>query len=262
MNAGELEGWIEASGLPPGVRGGMATRRFAGVSTSPFERANYGERCGDDVAAVARNRALLRESLGLTREPLWLHQVHATGVVVVSADESSGASAALQEPGDAAPVADACVVRGRGLAAVIQTADCLPILLAASGSDEVAAIHAGWRGLAAGVIEATLAAMRLAPASIQAWLGPAIGRRAFEVGPEVRAAFVDTDAGAAVCFQRGRDDRWHADLAALARKRLAALGITRVSGGDRCTVEQPGNFHSYRRDGARSGRMATLIWHG
>ena len=151
-------------------------------------------------------------------------------------------------------------MRGRGLAAVIQTADCLPILLAAADGDEVAAIHAGWRGLAAGVIEATLAAMHAAPASIHAWLGPAIGQRAFEVGPEVRAAFVDSDPGAADFFQRGNDDRWHADLAGLARRRLVALGVVKVSSGDWCTVVAAGDFHSYRRDGARSGRMATLVW--
>jgi hypothetical protein len=283
-----LEGWIEAGGLPQGVRGGMATRRFAGVSAPPFDRASFGERCGDAPAAVARNRALLRESLGLTREPIWLQQVHGTDVVVATVDqssgasfvlqaqgaqgscraelarlglaESSGASSALQERGDPAPVADACIVRGSGLAAVIQTADCLPILLAAAGGDEVAAIHAGWRGLAAGAIEATLAAMHAAPASIHAWLGPAIGQLAFEVGPEVRAAFVDVDPAAADGFRRGRDDRWHADLATLARQRLATLGVARVSGGDRCTVEAPADFHSHRRDGARSGRMATLVW--
>jgi YfiH family protein len=260
MDAGELEGWIDAIGLPPGVRAGTATRRFAGVSAPPFGRANYGERCGDDATAVVRNRVLLRESLGLRHEPVWLQQVHGTDVVVVTVDQSSGASSALQEHGGATPVADACVVRGRGLAAVIQTADCLPILLAAADGDEVAAIHAGWRGLAAGVIEATLAALQSAPGSIHAWLGPAIGQRVFEIGPEVRAAFIDGDPGAADCFARGRDDRWHADLAALARCRLVALGVIRVSGGDWCTVEQPVDFHSYRRDGARSGRMATLVW--
>lgn len=259
MTAPQLEGWIEAVGLPDGVRGGTATRRFAGVSSSPFDRANYGERSGDDAAAVVRNRALLRETLGLAREPVWLQQVHGTGVVVVARGERGEASAALHER-SLAPEADACVVRGRGRAAVIQTADCLPILLAAADTDEVAAIHAGWRGLAAGVIEATLAAMQGAPAGIHAWLGPAIGPRAFEVGPEVRAAFVDADRLATACFQRGRDDRWHADLAALAKRRLAALGVSRVSGGDGCTVEAPGDFHSYRRDGARSGRMATLVW--
>lgn len=257
MPVDALEGWIEATGLPAGVRGGTATRRFAGVSAAPFGRANYGERSGDDSAAVARNRALLRASLGLLHEPLWLQQVHGTAVVV---EASSGASPAVHESGGTAPLADACIVRGRGLAAVIQSADCLPILLAARAGDEVAAVHAGWRGLAAGVVEATLAAMRAPADSIHAWIGPGIGLRAFEVGPEVRAAFVDADPGAATCFGRGRDDRWHADLAQLARRRLHALGVTRVDGGNWCTLESPDVFHSYRRDGARSGRMATLIW--
>jgi hypothetical protein len=259
MTAPELEGWIEAVGLPDGVRGGTATRRFAGISAPPFDRANYGERCTDAATAVARNRAMLREALGLAHEPVWLQQVHGTSVTVVTGGANSGASSALQEYG-LAPIADACVVRGRGLAAVIQTADCLPILLAAADGDELAAIHAGWRGLAAGVIEATLAAMHAAPGSIRGWLGPAIGQRAFEVGPEVRAAFVDADPAAADCFQHGRDDRWHAGLAALARRRLMGLGVTEVSGGDWCTVEAPVDFHSYRRDGERSGRMATLVW--
>ena len=239
-----IEGWIEAAGLPAGVRGGTATRQFAGVSAPPWGRANYGEQCGDQPEAVARNR-----------------QVHGVDVVEIHAGtKSSGASPALQESGRAAPVADACVVRGRGLAAVIQTADCMPILLAAEGSDEIAAIHAGWRGLAAGVIEATLARMRASGASICAWLGPAIGQDAFEVGPEVRAAFVDADPGAVVCFRHGRDDRWHADLADLTRRRLLALGVARISGGDLCTVSAPARFHSFRRDGAASGRMATLVW--
>ena len=256
-----IEGWIEAAGLPAGVRGGTATRQFAGVSAPPWGRANYGEQCGDQPEAVARNRALLRESLLLQTEPVWLRQVHGVDVVEIHAGtKSSGASPALQESGRAAPVADACVVRGRGLAAVIQTADCMPILLAAEGSDEIAAIHAGWRGLAAGVIEATLARMRASGASICAWLGPAIGQDAFEVGPEVRAAFVDADPGAVVCFRHGRDDRWHADLADLTRRRLLALGVARISGGDLCTVSAPARFHSYRRDGATSGRMATLVW--
>lgn len=243
--------------MPAGVRGGTATRRFVGVSAAPFDRANYGERCGDAPQAVARNRALLRETLQLQREPVWLQQVHGTAVVVVEAEQGSDASPESIER----PVADACVIRGRGQVAVVQTADCLPILLASDDSDEIAAIHAGWRGLAAGVIEATLAAMRASPAAIHGWLGPAIGARAFEVGPEVRAAFVDADPDAAACFVRGRADRWHADLAGLARRRLAALGVALVSGGDWCTVAVAEEFHSYRRDGDRSGRLATLIWH-
>ena len=304
-------GWIEATGLPPGVRGGTATRRFAGVSAAPFGPANYSDRGGDDPAAVARNRAWLREQLHLPAEPLWLQQVHGTAVVMADHPEPSlpghaptppvepsllgsspgGASSALRghaptphvEPSllgsspsgassalrgsspsgassalRAAPCADACVVRGNGSVAVVLTADCLPLLLA--GPDGVAAVHAGWRGLADGVIEAAVRALSPSPGRIHAWLGPAIGQRAFEVGPEVRAAFVDADPAAARCFIAGRGDRWHADLYALARLRLTALGVHAISGGNGCTFEDAAQFHSYRRDGARSGRMATLVW--
>ena len=150
------------------------------------------------------------------------------------------------------------MVRGNGSVAVVLTADCLPLLLA--GPDGVAAVHAGWRGLADGVIEAAVRALSPSPGRIHAWLGPAIGQRAFEVGPEVRAAFVDADPAAAGCFIAGRGDRWHADLYALARLRLTALGVHAISGGNGCTFEDAAQFHSYRRDGARSGRMATLVW--
>lgn len=241
--------WIAATGLPPGVRGGTATRRFAGVSAAAFGPANYSERGGDDPAAVARNRALLCEQLKLPSAPLWLQQVHGTSVMVADGTARH-----------AAPCADACVVRDLEPVAVVLTADCLPLLLA--GPDGVAAVHAGWRGLADGVIESAVSALGSAPDRIHAWLGPAIGQRAFEVGPEVRASFVDADPAAAGCFIPGRDDRWHADLYALARLRLAALGVHSISGGGWCTCEDAAQFHSYRRDGARSGRMATLVWHG
>lgn len=245
-------GWLMATGLPAGVTGGTATRRFAGVSDPPYDRANYGLRCGDTPATVMRNRALLRAVLQLSAEPVWLQQVHGVDVVVV--DEAIATDATQT------PIADACVIRCRGTPAVIQTADCLPILLASTASEDIAAIHAGWRSLAGGVIEATLAQLPGSTAAVHAWLGPAIGQDAFEVGPEVRAAFADADAGAAECFRPGRDDRWHADLYALARRRLRALGVAQISGGDWCTVAAPERFHSYRRDGAASGRMATLIW--
>ena len=260
-----LPGWIEATGLPPGVRGGTATRRFDGVSGHPFGPANYSDRGGDDPAAIAHNRALLRKQLGLPGEPLWLQQVHGTEVLVepnlpgsasspLPGSASSGASSALR----AARCADACVVHGRGSVAVVLTADCLPLLLAAG--DSVAAVHAGWRGLADGVIEAAIRALGALPGEVCAWLGPGIGQRAFEVGPEVRAIFVAADPAAAACFIPGRADRWHADLYALARGRLRALGVERISGGGWCTFNDAAQFHSYRRDGARSGRMATLVW--
>jgi polyphenol oxidase len=246
-----LAGWLAADGLPSGVRGGCATRAFAGVSVDAYARANYGLRSGDQPDAVQSNRQLLRRALDLTAEPLWLQQVHGVAVWVADAPLAAGASA---------PLADACVVRERGLAAVIQTADCLPILLAAAEGNEVAAIHAGWRGLAAGVIETTVAQMQAPAQHLHAWLGPAIGQAAFEVGPEVRAAFLQIDPGSEDCFRAGRDDRFHADLYQLARRRLRALGIEKVAGGGWCTVESDAQFHSFRRDGTASGRMASLIW--
>lgn len=243
-----LAGWIEAQGLPPGVRGGIATRAFEGVSAAPFGPANFGARCGDDPHAVARNRALLAARLGLAAQPRWLDQVHGTAVHRHQGSTSAG------DP----PCADACVVQGQGVAAAVLTADCLPLLLA--GGDEVAAVHAGWRGLAAGVIEHSVRALRAAPAELCAWLGPAIGQAAFEVGPEVRAAFVDADPATAASFAPGRGDRWHADLYALARHRLRTLGVTRIAGGGWCTFADRERFHSFRRDGAASGRMATVVW--
>jgi YfiH family protein len=241
-----LPGWIEAAGLPASVRAGTATQKFAGVSATPFGPGNFGDRCGDEPAAVSRNRALLYEQLELPSEPLWLRQVHGTQVWTATDDESER-------------TADACIVRASPGVAVVLTADCLPIVLASADGMEIAAIHAGWRGLADGVIEATLAAMQSASNALHAWLGPAISQPAFEVGPEVRAAMLAADPGCAACFIRGRDDRWHADLYALARRRLQAKGVQAISGGGLCTHTDPA-LHSYRRDGARSGRMATLVW--
>jgi YfiH family protein len=146
-----------------------------------------------------------------------------------------------------------------GVVLAILSADCLPVLLAAREGSEIGAAHAGWRGLAAGVLEATVAAMHTPPAGLLAWLGPAAGPAAYEVGEEVRAAFVDADPAAAAAFHATRPGHWHADLYALARRRLASVGVTAVSGGTRCTLSEPQAFFSHRRDG-RSGRMATLAW--
>ena len=253
VHATALPGWIEASGMPPGVRGGCATRQFEGVSAAPFGPANYGDRSGDDLDAVHRNRALLRDRLALPAEPIWLRQVHGRAVHVVDT------AVPLADDGDA-PEADACVIRGHGAVAVVQTADCLPILLAARDQPIVAAIHAGWRGLAGGVIESTLAQVQIDPGQVYAWLGPAIGPEAFEIGPEVRKAFVDQHFPALECFTRGHGDRWHADLYALARLRLHSAGVKSIQGGNWCTHSEATRFHSFRRDGAGSGRMASLIW--
>lgn len=232
----------------PGVRALVTTREsLLGVSAAPYARFNLGDHVGDDPAAVAANRAQLRKLL--PGEPLWLNQVH--GVSVVDADSApQGVSA------------DASHARGAGRVCAVLTADCLPLLLAAADGSVVAAAHAGWRGLADGVIEATVAAMGLAGGDLLAWLGPAIGPGAFEVGDEVRAAFCRHDTGAALAFAphgAQGSGKWLCDLYALARLRLAALGVSRISGGECCTFSDEPHFYSYRRDGV-TGRMASLIW--
>ncbi|SFD24374.1 conserved hypothetical protein [Thiohalospira halophila DSM 15071] len=226
---------------PPGVRAAVTTRA-GGVSQDPFASLNLADHVGDEPAAVAADRAALVEALGLPAEPAWLEQVH--GVAVADAGAGPGQQA------------DASVATEPGTVCAVLTADCLPVLLARSDGTAVAAAHAGWKGLAAGVLEAT--AVRLGPGRITAWLGPAIGPAAFEVGEEVRAAFVDSDPGAAACF-RYQGGSLHADLYALARRRLFAAGVAVVHGGGRCTFTEGERFYSYRREG-RTGRMATLIW--
>ena len=230
---------------PPGVVAFTTLRRGAGVSQPPFDSFNLGARCGDDVAAVMHNREQLIAGFALPSAPRWLRQVHGAGVAV--------------DPGDGEPEADAAVTRTSGLVLAILTADCLPVVLAAADGGEVAAAHAGWRGLCGGVLEATAAAMRTAPADVVAWLGPAAGPQAYEVGTEVRAAFVERDPRAATAFVATRPGHWRVDLYALARQRLAEAGVTRVFGGGLCTISDAQRFYSHRRD-QRTGRMATLIW--
>ncbi len=222
----------------------LITTRAGGVSRGAFESLNLGDRVGDDPVAVAENRA--RVAAHVPRPPLWLRQVHGTRV----------AHAATDRPGCEA---DAAIAREPGEVLVVMTADCLPVLLADDGGTAVAIAHAGWRGLAAGVIERSVAALRVQPEHLVAYLGPAIGPSAFEVGNEVREAFVAADAAAAAAFAPGVPGKWLADLYALGRLRLARLGITRVFGGQFCTYSEPERFFSYRRDGI-TGRMASLIW--
>ena len=233
--------------LPRGV-GAAFTTRLGGVSDSPWDSFNVASHVGDQPASVARNRARLHTLLGLPAEPSWLNQVH--GVAVSELDASTA-------PGPEA--ADAAVARGAGRVCVVMVADCLPVLFASRDGAVVAAAHAGWRGLAAGVLERTVAAMRVPGAQLTAWLGPAISRRHFEVGEEVRAAFVAADSGAAACFAANDRGRWQADLAGLARRRLATLGVTDIGGGEWCTFADRQRFYSHRRDG-QGGRMAALIW--
>lgn len=234
--------------LPRGVCAAFTTRQ-GGASVAPWDSFNLGAHVGDAPEAVAANRARLRELLGLSREPVWLSQVH--GTAVVDLDASVPASVPV--------TADAVVTSNVGIACAIMVADCLPVLFASRDGRRVGAAHAGWRGLSAGVLENTVAALDVSPAELTAWLGPAISRQQFEVGMEVREAFVNADAGAGACFVPNPRGRWQADLAALARRRLDALGVTDVHGATWCTYTDRERFFSHRRDG-RGGRMAALIW--
>ncbi len=233
---------------PPGVSALTTLRAPAGVSSEPFAHFNLGDRCGDVPAAVAANRALLTHSLGLPEAPRWLHQVHGTAVVRFA-----------REPPPAPVEADAAVTSEAGIVLAVLTADCLPVVLAARDGSEVAVAHAGWRGLAHGVLEATVQAMRTPPDELIAWLGPAAGASRYEIGTEVYRAFVDVHEEAAAAFVATRPGHWNIDLFALARRGLGAAGIDAIHGGDACTIGDPSRFFSYRRDGA-TGRMATIAW--
>lgn len=223
-----------------------ATTRLGGVSTGPYASLNLAGHVGDEPAAVAANRRLLREALRLPAEPLWLEQVHGTAVV-----DATQAAAECR--------ADASIAVQPGVVCVVMTADCLPLLLCDKAGSRVAAVHAGWRGLESGVIEATVKRLGVAPGELLVWLGPAIGPEAFEVGDEVRAAFVAHDLAAAAAFKPSPAGRWLADLYTLAHQRLAGCGVQAVYGGGLCTYSDAARFYSYRRDGA-TGRMASLIW--
>jgi YfiH family protein len=207
---------------------------------------NPAAHVGDAAAAVTANRQRLVRDLALPAEPVWLRQVHGTAVI--------DAAAAVPES-----QADAAFSRRPGVVCAVLTADCLPVLLCDRAGSVVAAAHAGWRGLAAGIIERTVAAMGVPPGQVLAWLGPAIGRDAYRVGGEVRAVFVGHTPRAATAFRPLPDGGWHADLYQLARQRLAACGVSEISGGEWCTFTQTRDFYSYRRDGV-TGRMASLIW--
>jgi YfiH family protein len=235
---------------PPAVRAAF-TLRMGGVSAAPFDSLNVGAHVGDTGAAVTENRRRVRAQLRLPVEPSWLEQVH--GIEVADLDTPSARASAPQL------TADAVIARGAGSVCVMQVADCMPVLFAARDGCAVAAAHAGWRGLAAGVLEATVATLAVAPSGLIAWLGPAIGPQHFEVGGEVRAAFLAHDAAAAAAFTANTRGRWQCDLAALARRRLNAAGVTAVFGGGWCTYSDPLRFFSYRRVG-QCGRMAALIW--
>ncbi|MDR2015072.1 MAG: peptidoglycan editing factor PgeF [Azoarcus sp.] len=232
---------------PPSVRSLVTTRR-GGVSKPPYDTFNLGLHVGDDPVAVAANRARLRRYV--PAEPFWLEQVH--GIEAVPAGEGGGA-----------PVcADASVTRKTGIVCAVMTADCLPVLFCDDEGTVAAAAHAGWRGLIAGVLEAALAAMEIDPGRVMAWLGPAIGPTAFEVGEEVREAFLASDPGAREAFApRESGGKWFADIFLLAYRRLAQAGVrqNQIHGGGICTVSEGERFYSYRRE-AITGRFASMVW--
>ncbi|MDP1923925.1 MAG: peptidoglycan editing factor PgeF [Thiobacillus sp.] len=219
----------------------MSTRE-GGVSHAPWASLNLGDHVGDDPAHVAANRARLR--CALPSEPGWLKQVHSATVV---------------EAGLNVPEADAAYSRKAGTVCAVLTADCLPALFCDRAGSVVAAAHAGWRGLAYGVLEATVAAMQVPPGEILAWMGAAIGPQAFEVGDEVRQVFVAQHPETAAAFFPHAPGKWLADIYQLARVRLNHAGVPAVYGGGRCTFTETERFFSYRRDGV-TGRMASLIW--
>lgn len=228
----------------------LTTLRAGGVSTGACASFNLAAHVGDDPAAVECNRARLRSALGLPDEPLWLAQVHGREVV---------AHPGIGRLPLAPPVADASVTREPGAVLAVLTADCLPVVLASRDGAAVGVAHAGWRGLAGGVLQATVAALACPPGDLVAWLGPAIEPAAFEVGDEVREAFCEQDPGAGACFAANDRGRWQADLAGLARRVLARAGVGAVHGRSPGTYGDARCWYSHRRD-PRSGRMATLAW--
>ncbi|MBS0910481.1 purine nucleoside phosphorylase YfiH [Tatumella sp. JGM118] len=230
---------------PANVRA-CSTTRIGGVSQPPYDSLNLGAHVADDPAHVRQNRHLLCDLAGLPAMPLWLNQVHGTDVVTLPQARGGG------------PQADACYTRAEGQVCAVMTADCLPVIFCSRDGREVAAAHAGWRGLCGGVLESTLATFRSPPEDILVWLGPAIGPQAFEVGPEVRDTFIAHDPAAAEAFIPV-EQKYLADLWMLARQRLSRAGVIAVYGGGRCTYSEPGAFFSYRRESV-TGRMATLVW--
>jgi YfiH family protein len=224
----------------------LTTLRTGGYSSAPYAGFNLATHTGDDGPTVNRNRALLREHFGLPSEPVWLQQVHSNRIVFAGPDET-GAEA------------DGSWTSSVGIVCTVMTADCLPVLICNRQGSTVAAVHAGWRGLHAGVVTSAIRMLESDPAELMVWLGPAIGPRAFEVGAEVFRAFTDRNHENTSAFRQTDDQHWLCDLYQLARIELFNQGVTSVFGGNECTLTDEQRFYSYRRDGD-TGRMASLIW--
>ncbi|MCA1930501.1 peptidoglycan editing factor PgeF [Rheinheimera sp.] len=234
---------------PLHVKTAISTRQ-GGVSLGPYAGLNLGSHVSDAAQSVEQNRLLFRQQAQMPAEPLWLNQVHGTDCVWLEQSDFS-----------VGPVcADASTTKSKAVVSVVLTADCLPVLFCDAAGTQVAAAHAGWRGLVDGVLEQTLAQFA-EPHQVMAWLGPAIGPKAFEVGDEVRQAFIakDARAGAAFVAIPNKSGKWLADLYQLACLRLTAAGLTQIFGGGFCTFTEESRFYSYRRDG-QTGRMASCIW--
>jgi YfiH family protein len=279
MSAGEgAIAWIVPQWPAPARVRALSTLRTGGASTGAYASLNLADHVGDSPSAVAENRRRLRLAAGLPAEPAWLRQVHGNTVADLDRDSAQAFDAAGPGLG---PGCDAAVTRAANRVCAILAADCLPILFAAADGSAVAAAHAGWRGLAGGVLLATLRALALPPAEVLAWIGPGIGPRHYEVGEEVRDALVAGDARAQAAFVRNERGRFQADLALLAERQLAALGVGFVRTAEACTYADAERFFSHRRDGdhgrgagmgvatragagagtgAGTGRQATLIW--
>jgi YfiH family protein len=268
--------WITPDWPAPANVKAAATLRTRGVSEGAFSSLNLGSHVGDDPAAVAENRRLLKAALKLPAEPTWLNQVH--GIAVADASEAVAASSKAADldsstVADASsmsaraegamptepPTADASVALRRGAVCVVMTADCLPVLFCDRAGSRVGAAHAGWRGLAGGVLGATIKSLDVPPSQLMAWLGPAIEQAAFEVGDEVREAFLKLSPENASAFEQNPRGRWQADLYQLARNELMRLGITAIHGGGFECFADSKRFFSYRRE-SRTGRIATLVW--
>ncbi len=251
-----VSGVLRAQWNAPGnVHAFTSLRYGAGASEKPFDRFNLGLRSGDDVRTVSANRNELIERFGLPDAPHWLQQVHGTGVQRFHAGDEIPLDGAQE------PVADAAVTSDANVVLAVLTADCLPVAFAAKDGSEVGVAHAGWRGLAAGVLENTVRSMKTAPANLLAWFGPAAGPQAYEIGQDVFDAFVSKDARAESAFVATCPSHWRVDLYALARLRLADAGIPaeNVFGGGLCTISEVKRWYSHRRD-RKTGRMATIIW--
>jgi hypothetical protein len=247
IDAAMQNGWLYPDWPVPGNVRALVTTRAGGVSCGAYASLNLGAHVGDDPVAVAENRRRLVDAANLPAEPVWLSQVHGLGVARLTKESASGIEA------------DAALTDTPGVVCAVLTADCLPVLFCNRAGTRVAVAHAGWRGLAGGVLEASVDALETPPEDLHVWLGPAIGPTAFEVGDEVREAFVAQHATADSAFVPSPAGRWLADLYTLARLRLAACGVRSIHGGGECTFTDTQRFYSYRRDGD-TGRLASLIW--